>query len=264
MLLFVYYIGIAACGIQGAEKSKFQSPERILIASFLAAFGGGLIRDILLLNTHPVVFTLNCIPDISIALLSGYLYSKISNQRLVKWVSIFADAAGLGQFISIGVDKANNMGGNDIIAFICGITTALGGGILSSIFCGVSIRKIISTNIIYRVWTLWGTVIYIFLLNSGEQHSFAQLIIVVYTIITITASNQEAMRAMKYIRSKQLDIRQPVVGCLITARLQLMILMFMAFRDILFHRIKDTYNKKIINPFIYRRKIIILHRIQQM
>ena len=48
IISIIYYVGIASCAIQGAEKGKFVSKYPVL--HFIEnAFGGGFIRDVTIL-----------------------------------------------------------------------------------------------------------------------------------------------------------------------------------------------------------------------
>ena len=211
VLKIIYYIGIAACGIQGAEKSKkiYFNVLYILTCALLTAFSGGFTRDTAVLYTYPVVFTLECLPDITVALLSAITFHVHEYKRKqIMLFAIIADAVGLAQFITIGVDKAVDMGASDIIAFISGITTALGGSIVSSLFCGDSIKKILSSNLIYRIHTIIGAFIYISLLNNGVAQLTAQMTVVLYTGVFATSCNSIVRIATKKYISRTLRVLQ--------------------------------------------------------
>lgn len=194
---FIYFIGIASCGIQGAEKAKQKNrcKGHLLISSYFAALGGGLVRDILLLHVFPVAFTFVCIPDSSTAIISALIYVCILRNHhtydFMKWFITITDACGLGTFIAIGIDKALEMGTSTLIAILCGIVTSLGGGVISSLLCGLSVQKIITSNIAYRLTSILGSIVYIFWINSGVKTSDAQCAIVIYTSIVALACNQD-------------------------------------------------------------------------
>ena len=85
-LSFIYYLGIIACGIQGSKKSCQQYKELCLPASFLAAMGGGMIRDLLILFVFPAAFTVSCILDDAVAICAGLIYLFYLNWVLVSMV----------------------------------------------------------------------------------------------------------------------------------------------------------------------------------
>lgn len=200
---YVYYAGISSCGIQGAEKAASYTPftQNILICAFLTGFGGGLIRDLILLHRYPVAFTLECLPDITVALVSAMIYTYWNKNHLslksIKWFSIFADAAGLARYIAIGVNAAQSLESNNIMAILCGISTALGGGILSSLFCGIPLKTILKASPFYRLITILNTVMYIHWLNNGFNSLAAQSALILYTFIGVLACNREVRNSIK-------------------------------------------------------------------
>lgn len=193
ILTAIYYAGIASCGIQGAEKLTHHLQRNSIarmICAFLSGFAGGLIRDVIILHVYPAAFTVGCLPDIITALFAAKLYVKAKEKKYIQWFSILADSAGLAQFISIGVNKAAIISDDISIQLICGIITALGGGIISSLFCGDSLSKILSKNLPYRLLTVIGTIIYIYWINTGIDIVTAQGILVLYTSISISLCNR--------------------------------------------------------------------------
>ena len=190
----IYYFGLIACGIQGSEKSCQQNDIFCLPASFLAALGGGILRDLFILAVYPVAFTKACILDISVALIAGALHHillrKNPPQKIAKLVTIL-DSLGLGTFIAIGVDKALSLGSDPFIAICSGIITALGGGILSSAFCGNSVHEILTQGHTYRIITSFGTLFYLCCLINGTDPVTAQYLLIHYIFFFITASSND-------------------------------------------------------------------------
>lgn len=133
----VYYIGISSCAMQGAEKGKddhYPPIHRYVLNSF----GGGLIRDCIL-AVPPWLFTREALPDLTLVILVGCIYSyyllRGLNKEYKKFANIivlFTDALGLGSFIAIGMNKALIYTNNTIIIIICGYITAIGGGVLAN------------------------------------------------------------------------------------------------------------------------------------
>lgn len=73
IISFVYYIGIASCAMQGAEKGKddhFPPIHRYILNSF----GGGLMRDCIL-AIYPWLFTKEALADLKFAIFVGCIYS---------------------------------------------------------------------------------------------------------------------------------------------------------------------------------------------
>lgn len=165
IISLVYCIGIISCAVQGAEKGKYK--KGIPVLHYIAnAFGGGFMRDIIL-NVHPWLLTLSALPDLTLVVISGFLYTYCffilkTNQKhysTVKRLVTLTDALGLGSFVCIGMDKAFAYSSNVFTIIVCGYVTAISGGILAS---GELFRKIYKNrNIIYyHLVTLLGCCYY--------------------------------------------------------------------------------------------------------
>ena len=219
LVSIIYYFGIAACGIQGSEKSRQQHNLFCLPASFLAALGGGMFRDLFILFVFPVAFTKDCILDITIALCAGIFYRILSRkhelqkpQNIVKQLVPITDALGLGTFIAIGIDRALAIGTSQTTALYCGIVTALGGGILSSLLCGQSVRKVLHTGITYRIITILGAYLYICCLANGVTPVAAQFGLILYTLFFIPMSTYDFEIILRKYPTNA--IRYPIVRTL--------------------------------------------------
>lgn len=165
IVFIIYYLGIASCAAQGAEKGKYEKNMPILL--YIAnAFGGGFLRDIIL-NVHPWLLTLSALPDLILVSISGFLYTfcffvlKANSKyyNITKQLITITDALGLGSFISIGMDKALIHSNNIFTIITCGYVTAIGGGLLAS---GKPLTKIFKRNstICYHLVTLLGCCYY--------------------------------------------------------------------------------------------------------
>lgn len=192
----IYYAGLAACGIQGAKLAKqFRIPFVFaLLMSSICAYGGGFIRDTLLLQTYPVVFTHSSMLGIFVAIIVGSLYlfasEKSQSTKLMQTFSFVGDALGLGTFIAYGIDNAVAVNAPSVTTILSGVITALGGGITCSLICGVPVCKVLLMAPMYRLITLLGSLLYwICLSNYGVW--VARGIIIIYTGITVLLQNQQ-------------------------------------------------------------------------
>ena len=193
LLSVIYYIGIISCGIQGSKKSCQQDNMFCLYLSFLTSMGGGLIRDLFILFVFPSAFTTNCIPDIMLALCAGITYriflQKYETKNVFKQLITLTDALGIGTFIAKGIDKAFALGASQEIALCCGIVTALGGGILSSLQRKHSIYEVFTTDITYRIVTILGSILYTCSIYIGVSPITSQYWLILYTFILIPITN---------------------------------------------------------------------------
>lgn len=213
----LYFLGMAVCGALGAEKSnrKENIPIYIFFSSYLSSLGGGLTRD-LILHVPPFALSFNCLPDLFVALIAGYIYiilaRKDINMRHISNTITVLDALTLPTFIVIGVDKALSLGHCTFVTFLSGLITALGGGVWSSILSGTNVAKVLKSNLLYRTVTALNTLFYITLLKSGLTHDAAQYIIVACTFTMILAtSDTETKRCIEKLK-KAVPV-QGDVGC---------------------------------------------------
>lgn len=141
----------------------------VLVLSFAAATGGGIIRDTLIGATPPPAIT-----DwryLAVSALAGlitfYWYPDIN--RLKSPVLMF-DAAGLGLFAVSGALKATTFGLGPVTAILLGMLTAIGGGIVRDIL--VSKVPSVLTSELYAVAALAGATVMVI----GERAGMPVLI----------------------------------------------------------------------------------------
>jgi uncharacterized membrane protein YeiH len=124
----------AVGGAMAAGRKRFDLVG-VVFVSFVAAVGGGSLRD-LLLDRNPV-FWLAQPSYLTVSLLSGgltWLYN-------LRWhppgrFLDFIDAFGLALFTISGIQIAQNMGQSVLICLVMGVITGVVGGLLRDILCG--------------------------------------------------------------------------------------------------------------------------------
>jgi uncharacterized membrane protein YeiH len=100
----------------------------IVVIAFVAALGGGIIRDVLLGATPPAAIRDQRYPLVTIAgALIAILVISIA-QDLPRMPMIVLDAAGLALFAVVGLQKALVRGIGPFGAVLMGTLTAVGGG----------------------------------------------------------------------------------------------------------------------------------------
>lgn len=121
----------AVSGSLLAVRKQFDLVGSVLLA-FLAALGGGVIRDIVIDTGPPAAFAnpVYILPPLLAAALVYFLYAGV--QRFTALLTLF-DAGGLALFCITGTVKALAAGLNPVAAVLLGLTTAVGGGLLRDI-----------------------------------------------------------------------------------------------------------------------------------
>ena len=169
-------IGTAAFAISGAMIAIDKGADifGVLFLAVITALGGGIIRDTLLGNTPPMMFT--SYKFVAVAVLCALTlfiiaYSNIERYaRLYDWmdkvVNIF-DAVGLAVFTVSGVNLAASIYGLDmpLLLVLMGMTTGVGGGMLRDVL--TNSMPMVLCHRIYAVASLAGALLYYLLLFFG-------------------------------------------------------------------------------------------------
>ena len=166
------YIGIIAFAISGffvGIRSQLDFLG-VLISVFLTAFGGGIIRDIIVDKT-PYTFTYNMPGIIVISLMILLILFKFHKRQSLENRPFFiiSDSIGLVSFSITGaiiaIDNELNLTGVLVLAFV----TAVGGGITRDIIIN-EVPFVFKTGFYGTISLLIGLFIYI--LHSFEYMSF--------------------------------------------------------------------------------------------
>lgn len=184
---------------------------------------------------------------------------KHINKTLLQ-LTVVADACGLGTFIAIGVDKAIGLEVPILTVFLCGVITSLGGGVLSSVLCGVKLKTVLTTNVLYRLTAVIGSIFYPFWVKVAGTGA-AHVVIVIYTSIAALACNQD-IRA--YVAKAMLTL--PKLSSFNSYWMSLIIITIKVQHN---HTVGSKYIPQILHQcttYLPRRKEIVLalHRIRQM
>ena len=182
-------IGTAAFAISGAMIAIDKGADifGVLFLAVITALGGGIIRDTLLGNTPPIMFT--SYMYVAVALGCGLLifamaYANIERYaKLYDWmdkvVNIF-DAVGLAVFTVSGVKLAAAHYGMDMPLLLClmGMTTGVGGGMLRDVLTN-SMPMVLKSRI-YAVASLSGALGYYLLLRLGVGVTLSAVVTCVF------------------------------------------------------------------------------------
>lgn len=178
ILQIVEYIGVASFALSATVIAIRKRTDCVgaLIFAFLTAFGGGFIRDTIVLGKAPSILTdtrymymaLIC-AIISLACFHLAFLGKIGefiNKHKHDFIIDFTDAIGLGVFCVFGIDAAVSFAGGENIAILifCGCITGVGGGMLRDI-CSAEIPFILRKHI-YLIPTVIGAVLYALIYNK--------------------------------------------------------------------------------------------------
>lgn len=169
-LIFVLeIIGTCAFAVSGAVSAITKRFDifGVLFSGVITALGGGTIRDLLLGNTPPAMFSnyVYLIFAVTTGLLT-FIVAKILNSKfsenivVIDKINNIFDAAGLGVFTVVGMNVAIKSGfaDNSFFVIFLGMTTGCGGGILRDILMGEI--PFVLTKRIYAVASIAGGIMY--------------------------------------------------------------------------------------------------------
>ena len=192
LMTFSEVVGTIAFAISGATvaiRYRLDLFGVIMLGGF-TALGGGTIRDLLMGNTPPRMFT--SYTYLLLAVLTSFITFTISYfmrgydmkrpERLWNFIN-FVDALGLGAFVVTGTRLPMLAGYGDNI-FMCvflGMTTGVGGGVLRDLMIH-DIPAVLRKHI-YAVAAIIGGVVYYGIVRLFRAEAVATVACVAVTVI---------------------------------------------------------------------------------
>jgi len=179
------YIGIIAFAMSGffvAARNKLDLLGT-LIATFLTALGGGIIRDITV-DKVPFTFSHNYPSLIVIIVLVLLIIFKFHKRKSIENKALFmiSDSIGLVSFsISgaiIAIEANFNLAGVIAMAFV----TAVGGGIARDVIIN-EIPFVLKTGFYGTIAILIGLILYV--LNMKELISFFSITVIFFSFLAL-------------------------------------------------------------------------------
>ncbi|MDO5653923.1 MAG: trimeric intracellular cation channel family protein [Brachymonas sp.] len=131
-------LGTFAFALSGLFAARAHRLDAVgtFIAAFLAAFGGGTLRDVLLYQ-RPFYWVANTslLWGVLVMALLASLLLRISSRWLSGGVFLVVDAIGLGVFSATGTQIAQQQGWPMLPCVLMGVITATFGGLLRDMVC---------------------------------------------------------------------------------------------------------------------------------
>jgi uncharacterized membrane protein YeiH len=156
-LLVADLIGVAVFAASGASAAVAKRLDLFGVAfvGFIAALGGGILRDLVIGAVPPLAFAdwRYAVTAVIASLAVFWLHPQLS--RLRRTVLVL-DAAGLGLFTVTGTIKALDAGVAPVGACLLGMLSAIGGGLARDLLTG-EIPAVLQRDI-YAVVALGGAV----------------------------------------------------------------------------------------------------------
>lgn len=183
-LFLTELVGTIAFSVSGVLTAKRQKLDLFgaLVLGMVTATGGGVLRDILMGHTPPVMFQRPVYAALALvtALAAFHIEKKsqlLEDSRKAVYLLNAADTIGLAVFAVSGTETviASARDDNMFLAVFVGVITAVGGGILRDILAGRI--PVVMRRRVYAVAALIGAVLYYLLRQTfGIQLFIAEVI----------------------------------------------------------------------------------------
>ena len=168
-LLLADLLGVAVFAASGASAGVVKRLDifGVVFVGFVAALGGGILRDLVIDTVPPLAF--DDWRYIAVAAVTSilvfYLHPQLARLRRVV---LLLDAAGLGLFTVTGTLKALDAGVPAVGACLIGMITGIGGGLARDLLTG-DIPVVLQRDI-YAVVALGGAVTVVILERLGAAN----------------------------------------------------------------------------------------------
>lgn len=186
------FIGTTAFSVSGALVACSAGLDifGVVFVGCITAFGGGIVRDLLLGIAPPAIFS-NYIMFV-IAMLSAvivFIFSYMNKERFdslksrVEYINDFFDAIGLAVFSVTGAEVGftNGYSENILIIITAGMITGVGGGIIRDIL--IDTTPYIFKKRIYALASIFGSLLYYILKGVIGNVSFASVLGMLLVIV---------------------------------------------------------------------------------
>lgn len=166
--LAVELAGVAAFALSGVMEAarKRLDAVGVCVVGFLAAFGGGTLRD-LLLDVRPFFWVrhVDLLWGVLALCILAMLFLRQRHFELTERAIQWPDALGLGLFTATGVDQALQVQMPSLVAVLMGLITGVFGGVLRDMVCN-EIPSAFSDHRPYAVCAFAGAWAYVGLLQT--------------------------------------------------------------------------------------------------
>lgn len=128
-------IAFALSGVIVAARKRLDAVG-VCVVAFVAAFGGGTLRD-LLLDQRPFFWIRHTefVWGILALCVAAMLFMRQRHFQPTERAMLLPDAIGLGLFAAVGVDISIAIGMPPLIAVVMGVITGVFGGVLRDVLC---------------------------------------------------------------------------------------------------------------------------------
>lgn len=193
VLLILEIIGTISFAVSGALVGVRARLDifGVVFVGVITAFGGGIIRDLLIGRTPPAVFgntymialaVVSALVVFIVSYVNGHKFEEL-NEKIERINNIF-DAIGLAAFSAMGTEIALSAGYSENLVFsvTLGMLTGIGGGIMRDIMTDTT--PFVFKKHVYAVASLIGSLIY-YWLRQGNNNIIVVSVLAMAIIFSI-------------------------------------------------------------------------------
>lgn len=171
-LLIADLAGVAVFAASGASAAIVKRLDLfgVVFVGFVAALGGGIVRDLIIGAVPPLAFA-DWRYAITAAVASGATFWLHPQFSRLRWTVLLLDAAGLALITVTGTLKALDAGLPAVGACLAGMITGIGGGVGRDLLLGEI--PVVLRREIYAVASLSGAVLVAVLVRFGIHDGLA-------------------------------------------------------------------------------------------
>ncbi|GAB7050809.1 trimeric intracellular cation channel family protein [Catenuloplanes indicus] len=171
-LLIADLTGVAVFAASGASAAIVKRLDLfgVIFVGFVAALGGGIVRDVVIGAVPPLAFA-DWRYAITAAVASGATFWLHPQFSRLRWTVLLLDAAGLALITVTGTLKALDAGLPAVGACLAGMITGIGGGVGRDLLLGEI--PVVLRREIYAVASLGGAVLVAVLVRFGIHDGLA-------------------------------------------------------------------------------------------
>ncbi len=191
ILLIMEWIGTISFAVSGSLVAIKHSLDLfgVITVGAITAVGGGIMRDAMIGNvppkifSNPIILVIAVITSVIVFLIAYFYRNKFKKlSETIDTVNILFDALGLASFSITGVEMAclASFRDNLLLVIIMGVITGVGGGVLRDVL--VNEKPYILTKHIYAVVSVLGCCIYYLLSIHLGYTVFATVFVIIFTV----------------------------------------------------------------------------------
>ena len=192
LLLVLEIVGTVAFSVSGAMVAIRNRLDIFGVAFIgcITAVGGGILRDVLIGRTPPMIFTRTWLLLLSIGVsLAVFLLAYFFRTAYAKWtapvehVNNYFDAVGLAAFSVMGTEVAFSAGVSSsvVLSVVLGFLTGVGGGVMRDIL--VNDAPFIFKKHVYALVSILGSSLYFGLRFLIPGETVPTLIAVLFVVL---------------------------------------------------------------------------------